>query len=625
MPTPLDRRAVAARPGAIAGFLAVVAAVLPGPAASAQELEFTSAGEAIFDDFGQAIAWVGDVDGDSISDFVAGAPSSSVNAWHGGAAYLVSGADGGLLHTWRGTSLDDQLGAAVCAAGDVNGDGIGDVLVGAPNVAGCTVSGSVQLYSGADGTLVRSFSGATPGDTFGAAIAVLSDQNGDGVGEVAIGAPGAASFDVFDGATGLQLIHFISSQPGCNLGEALAGTDDVDGDGIADFLVSSPFWLDASNNVVGRLQVRSGSDGSVLRNHYGENSSMFAVDLYGWSTTSLADVDADGVRDYLTGAWAFGAGQKGRIYLYSGKTGSELWRADGAEDGDLAGLLLADAGDLDRDGVGDLLVSHPTHGSDNNGQLQVLSGADGSEITHIDGAIRERLSAGLAAMGDADGDGEGDLLVASIGTANGYAGTVVRYECRAPTLLTMSPDRGDARDETVVLCNGGSFRAEAGLVVTLDGEPARDLVLLDAGNLRLSVPVGEAGLATLAVETRFGRAEAIFKRTPAITVVGDLVPGGGGVWSTFIERNDTLMLIAGVPPALSIATPPYRGRLAIAPYFVVWVEPSFAGDRFDLAFDIEADPALSGVTLLAQALVGSRLGGRRKDGSWTNWVEVAIQ
>lgn len=625
------RRPLAPRRGRSARFSVPLAGLVTAlfnsaaPIATAQEWQQHFSGEAALDTFGTTIAVVGDLDGDSVDDLLIGAPNSSTNAWHGGAAYAYSGATRTLLATWRGQRLDDALGLALCGPGDLDGDGVGELLIGAPNMIGGTIRGQVKLYSGATRALLRTFDGAVPGDAFGSSIAALADQTGDGVPEIAIGAPGASAYFIYDGANGGEVGQFTSLQPDSSLGNAIAPADDLDHDGIGDFFVSAPFWRDSSGTVVGRLQLRSGRDGSVLRNHYGENRSSFMVDFYGWTAIAVTDVDRDGVRDYATGAWAFGSCQEGRIYVYSGQSGLEIGRYDGSDCGDLSGCLLADGGDLDGDGSGDLLVGHPQHGSDNEGQLELLAALDGSELSRIDGEPRTRLGAGIAAAADLDHDGAPDLLVASIGAATTYVGEVDRYECHAPTVAALSLARADHRDDTTVTLTGSALRAEAGLVVELDGERVPDLVPLDSTSCQFRVPPGAPGPVVLAVATRFGRVELTFLRTPAITLSGSLAPGGSGVWSSHVDDGDGLLLIAGIPPAQPTATPPYRGKLALLPYFVVALVPDVTGDRFDLPFDIADDPALSGVTLLVQALAGPKLGGKGKDAGWTNWIEFTIE
>jgi hypothetical protein len=136
------------------------------------DLAYSLYGESAFDWFGTAVAAAGDVDGDDYNDLIVGAPShSSVHA-HAGRAYVFSGVDGRLLWTWDGEATNDRFGAAVAAAGDVNGDGAADLLVGAPlHSSRLRNAGRVYLYSGADGELLKVLDGRTVDEQFGKSLA----------------------------------------------------------------------------------------------------------------------------------------------------------------------------------------------------------------------------------------------------------------------------------------------------------------------------------------------------------------------------------------------------------------------------------------------------------------------
>lgn len=583
-----------------------------------------ASGEAPFDSFGSAVALVGDVNGDGVDDLLVGAPGAGVTFRSAGAAYLVSGDTGELLRTWRGAAADDQLGSAVCAAGDIDGDGIGDVLVGAPNYAGGAATGSAELRSAATGALLHRFIGPVAGSAFGAAVARLPDFTGDGISEFVVGAPADASYYVYDGSTHAELEHLQATQGGCNLGFSIAPLADVNGDGVTDLLVSAPFWHDTKGVTTGRLQLRSGADGAVLRTHYGEATGS-TVDFYGWCVVVLDDVDGDGVRDYATGAWGRGSAQEGRVYLYSGATGAELRRIDGPARGDTFGLALGGGGDLDHDGFGDLLVGSPNHGATTGGRVTLLSGDDGRVLSVIDGSNDERLGMALAAAADLDQDGAVDLVAASIGAATSYRGAVGRFDCEAPTIVAMTPDRGDRDAATDVTIDGTALRSEAGFTVAVDGIVEDDWELTGTTRLAGTLASGAAGLVAIELRNAFGSTEARFKRTPAITVEGDFRPGGGGVWTSFVDPGDQLLLLAGLGPPVAIVLPKYDGALAILQPLVLWSDPSAAGDRVELPFDIDDDPSLVGLDVVAQTLAGPEISGRHADASFTNAVEIVIE
>jgi hypothetical protein len=618
-PSPFPGAPKRSLPGA-----ALVVAASVG-AAFAQEPVFTVLGDHDYDSLGFASAVVGDVNGDGVKDVVIGEPWVAGGTSGEGAARLVSGVDGVLLHSWSGTARDDQLGFAVAAPGDLDGDGIGDVLLGMPNYAGSAATGTVFARSGATGALLRSHVGTAAGAAFGSAIAALADLDGDGVREYAVGAPGKSMFHVFDGATGAELHRFSSSQSGSNVGWCVASTGDVDGDQVEDLLVAAPFWRNPSGVITGRVQVRSGATGAALRDHYGENTSQFLTDWFGATVVDLGDVDGDDFPDYAIGAMAFGGCDEGRVYVHSGASGAELFRLDGSDCGENLGGAMAAAGDLDRDGRDDLAFGEPQFGADLRGRVRLLSGADLHELSTIEGAPADRLGVALSAAADLDGDLDLELLVAAIGPVDLYTGKLAVFSCAAPSLEMLVPDRGHHEEATTVVLDGAALRAEAGFVVTVDGV-ALDLAShLDPGQCTFDLPAGVAGPVEVIATTAFGSDRITFFRTPAGRVEGDFAPGGGGTWTTLLDPGDAAILLAGIPPRVAIPVPPYAGELGVLPYVVVWIEPSAAGNQLALDFDIEDDPSLSGLVVLAQALVGPQLGGRKKDGSFSNVVEITIE
>lgn len=603
-----------------------VAVLLSGFAipAAAQELLLEVAGEATSDGFGTALARLADVDADGIDDLVVGAPGSSTLAVHGGAAYLVSTASGAILATWRGTVLDAQLGTAVECAGDVDLDGTEDVALAAPSVAGGTAPGEVRICSGATGGVLRTLVGTAAGDTFGMSCTALGDLGGDGVPELVVGAPYVATWFVYDGATGGEIYRLTSPQPTSNSGWATAALGDVDGDGLPDLAIGAPTWRDSNNVVVGRVQIRAGSNGALIRTHLGENTNAFGTDGFGAELVALDDVDGDGVRDYAIGAGGFGKNNEGRVYVHSGATGVELARHDGAR-GDFAGTLLASGGDLDRDGRGDLLLGLPLSGGTQSGRVVALAGGDWSEITRVSGGDDERVGAGLADAADLDHDGHADLLLAAIGGATGFTGHVRRYGCLPPAIDALSPDRADHRADAPVSLTGQALRAESGLVAKVDGVEVPIETIWGPTRIDFTIGGAAAGPATVEVATRFGSATTTFLRTPAVTIAGDFTPGGSGTCTVTVSDHDEVMVLGGLGPPVSIPTPPYRGALAISPYFVVWVDPGVEGGRLDLPFDIDDDPSLIGLEILGQALAGPKLGGKGKDGGWSNCAAFTIE
>ena len=132
----------------------------------------------------------GDVNGDGKADFIVGAwlaaPGGRADA---GSAYVYSGADGSILYQRDGAAAGDFFGYSVSMAGDVNGDGKADFIVGARSAdpGGRVRAGSVYVYSGADGSILYQKDGVATNDNFGYSVSMAGDVNGDGKPDFIVG------------------------------------------------------------------------------------------------------------------------------------------------------------------------------------------------------------------------------------------------------------------------------------------------------------------------------------------------------------------------------------------------------------------------------------------------------
>ncbi|HYF01520.1 MAG TPA: integrin alpha, partial [Planctomycetota bacterium] len=226
------------------------------------------------------MATVGDVNGDNLSDFIVGAPSASPGGrMDAGSAFVYSGLDGSLLYQKDGAIAGDALGVSVAGAGDVDGDGIPDFIIGA--YAADSRVGIVYVYSGAHGGLIYQKDGSAETETsdFGRSVATAGDIDGDGKADFVVGAPNSypgnaprtGSVFVYSGATGARLNRWDGEATDDYFGAAVSGGGDVNADGTPDIIVGAPD-VDAGVSLQqdGAVYVFSGADGSVLHKKSGD-------------------------------------------------------------------------------------------------------------------------------------------------------------------------------------------------------------------------------------------------------------------------------------------------------------------------------------------------------------------
>lgn len=293
--------------------------------------------------FGASVAGVPDTDGDGRGDIAVGAPDENGGSiFSSGKVYLFSGATGVLLRTYisPGRITGGGFGSSVAGVFDATGDGRGDIVVGAPFEHGPGApasSGRAYIFSGRSGGLWQVLATPWPqaNGQFGYAVAGLRDANGDGFGDVVVGAPrespngspvNSGRVHLFNGHTGARIVS--QQSPGIAaqgfFGLSVAGLDDTNGDGRSDFVVGAPDeHPGTSPDKTGRAYIYSGANGHFLKTLYPPNP--VANLEFGISVGGVPDTNQDGVGDVIVGAWMSQAtGGAGRAFLYSG-TGSGLY------------------------------------------------------------------------------------------------------------------------------------------------------------------------------------------------------------------------------------------------------------------------------------------------------------
>jgi hypothetical protein len=319
-------------------------------------------GEYANGNFGEAVTAIADVDGDEVPDFVVGAGNDRAGplADRYGAAYLISGFNGQRIDVSLGESTFDQWGTIVGRAGDVDGDGLEDVLVSShlfDRIDPITLkrdenNGLVRILSGADFSTVLFEAWGRPEDKLGRWSTMVGDFDRDGTPDVAAGAPGvrvgnkgnAGEVAVFSSATGERLSTLTEPNPqqGAGFGSAVVGVGLIDRDKVPDLVVAAP-----------------------------------AATVKGFSNA-------------------------GRYYLISGATGTALWTTERALPGARAGQALATMHDFDGDGYLDVAVGSPGdafRGKRGAGIVDIVSGKTGRILQSVGGQVGTETRLFLAGRG----------------------------------------------------------------------------------------------------------------------------------------------------------------------------------------------------------------------------------
>ncbi len=415
--------------------------VLALAAVASEQGGFVVQGESAGDKSGWSVAAVGDVNGDGLGDFIVGAPEANASGGAGaGKSYVVfgkktgtpidltavvNGTGGFVIH---GENAHDNAGFSVAAAGDVNGDGLADLLVGAPyaDPLGRLKAGNTYLVFGQkDGTAVNLSAvangvggvvirGEAPGDLSGWSVSCAGDVNGDGLADVVVSAPLASSGGTVQAGRAYVIFGKSSTTP------------------------------------VELSVVANGTGGFVLE---GMNAGA------SWSVSSAGDVNGDGLADLVVGApeaTSTAGANAGKTYVIFGKkTSSAVKLSDveagqggfvihGAKAGDASGHSVAYAGDVNGDGLADVVIGAPRAGLSGNlygGKTYVVFGktdATAVKLSDVEsskggfvivgGSDSAESGWSVSYAGDVNGDGLADLLIgADLASPTGAANAGKTY------------------------------------------------------------------------------------------------------------------------------------------------------------------------------------------------------
>ena len=424
-------------------------------------LKGTAAGEQL----GWSVDGVGDMDHDGFDDVAVGVPGAVVEFTFinpitlYGEVRVFSGVDGHSIWKRSGTDHESGWGETIAGLGDVDNDGFPDVAVGAPrydiiSILGIKLeAGQLTVLSGVAGADITALYGTQAGEHYGTSVALVGDVNLDGAPEIVIGAPD------YDRTTIVTLAD------------------------------------------AGRVKVVTAATGAVIHENTGLSQ---AGGRYGAAVDGIGDINLDGRPDYLVGAPAFDANglvNSGCAWAHSGIGGTILYTFAGTATGDATGTSVAGLGDASGDGRPDILIGIPyadPEGVASAGSARLFSGADGSSLASLDAKNSFlRFGSSVSSAGDVDGDGLTDMIVGAPGgpalpVVPGHAAlflakdsdaTWSNYGAALPgtigvPLLTI--------DEDPVLCTSNTIR-----VSNSSGQSA--VGMLFVGGASANLPTGYAG------------------------------------------------------------------------------------------------------------------------------------
>ena len=378
-------------------------------------------GESAFNYFGNSVSSAGDVNGDGFSDVIIGAfgyttLTGKVYVYFGGTSMdTISDI------TMTGETTNSSFGISVSSAGDINADGYSDLIAGANGYNSNT--GRVYFYDYFMKNVISPeiiINGEAVNNNFGSSVSSAGDVNADGYSDIVIGARNSSvtgkAYIYYGGLSADNIADVTMTGEGSSFfGASVSSAGDVNGDGYSDVIISAYLY----NSSTGRVYIFYG--GSPMNNTADVIMTGESVNNYfGSCVSSAGDVNADGFSDVIVGARGFNSSD-GKVYVYYGgesmNNTADRTFSGNAVSGEYFGSSVSSAGDVNGDGYSDMIVGAYAHNS-YTGRATLYYGGSNAKLEFSGISADDFFGISVSSAGDINADGYSDIVIGAHGTAS---------------------------------------------------------------------------------------------------------------------------------------------------------------------------------------------------------------